>query len=167
MRALTKFCCVAMLAAGSAARADAGHEHGGASGVGAPARASEATRTVDIAMTEFGYRPPSIDVRADETVRFRISNEGRLVHEFNIGTRRMHEAHQAEMLEMLRSGGMSQTEIHTHGEKAHAHANSVLLEPGTSGEIVWRFGEDIESLEFACNVPGHYQAGMVGAFKRR
>ena len=37
----------------------------------------------------------------------------------------------------------------------------VLLEPGQSGEIIWRF-PDLATLEFACNVPGHYQSGMVG-----
>ncbi len=43
----------------------------------------------------------------------------------------------------------------------HDDPNSVLLEPGKTAEIVWTFNETT-SLEFACNVPGHYQAGMVG-----
>jgi len=37
----------------------------------------------------------------------------------------------------------------------------VLLEPGESKEVVWKFSEK-SSIEFACNVPGHYQAGMYG-----
>lgn len=43
----------------------------------------------------------------------------------------------------------------------HDDPNSVLLEPGQSGELIWRFSGDT-TLEFACNVPGHYQAGMYG-----
>lgn len=41
------------------------------------------------------------------------------------------------------------------------YPNSVLLEPGQSEEIVWRFSKK-GNIEFACNVPGHYQAGMYG-----
>ena len=43
----------------------------------------------------------------------------------------------------------------------HDDPNSVLLEPGKSGEIIWKFTKATE-LEFACNVPGHYDAGMMG-----
>ena len=43
----------------------------------------------------------------------------------------------------------------------HDDPNSVLLEPGKSGEIVWKFSK-AGTFEIACNVPGHYDAGMVG-----
>ena len=43
----------------------------------------------------------------------------------------------------------------------HKHANSVMLEPNKTGEIIWKFSKDI-SLEMACNIPGHYESGMVG-----
>ena len=43
----------------------------------------------------------------------------------------------------------------------HNDPNSALLEPGKSGEVIWKFTKAME-LEFACNVPGHYEAGMVG-----
>ena len=147
--------------------ADAGHGHGASSTIGARASPADVSRTIDVEMTEYGYHPSSISVDADETVRFVVSNRGQLIHEFNIGTPQMHEAHQAEMLDMMQSGYMSQTEIHSHGSMSHDHANSVLLEPGESAELVWRFGSGIEDLEFACNVPGHYQAGMIGAFARK
>jgi uncharacterized cupredoxin-like copper-binding protein len=45
----------------------------------------------------------------------------------------------------------------------HDDPNSVLLEPGKSAQIVWTFPSDT-ALDFACNVPGHYEAGMQGAF---
>ena len=44
---------------------------------------------------------------------------------------------------------------------AHSHSNSVMLEPQGQGEIIWKFSKDIE-LEMACNIPGHYESGMVG-----
>ncbi len=43
---------------------------------------------------------------------------------------------------------------------SHSHANSVLLEPNKSAEIIWKFNTSAE-LEAACNVPGHYEAGMI------
>ena len=50
------------------------------------------------------------------------------------------------------------------GHGMHEEPNSVLLEPGKSGEVVWTF-PDHATLEFACNVPGHYDSGMVGDIK--
>ena len=43
---------------------------------------------------------------------------------------------------------------------AHSHSNSILLEPKKSGEVIWKFNTKI-SLEAACNIPGHYESGMV------
>ena len=42
----------------------------------------------------------------------------------------------------------------------HAHSNSVLIEPNKTAEIIWKFNTEAE-LEAACNVPGHYEAGMI------
>lgn len=47
------------------------------------------------------------------------------------------------------------------GMMRHDDANSVLVEPGKSAELTWAF-DKATRLEFACNVPGHYQAGMKG-----
>ena len=43
----------------------------------------------------------------------------------------------------------------------HNDPNSLLLEPGKSGEVTWTFAK-AGKIEFACNVPGHYDAGMMG-----
>jgi uncharacterized cupredoxin-like copper-binding protein len=45
----------------------------------------------------------------------------------------------------------------------HNDPNSILLEPGKTGELIWKFSNP-SKIEFACNVPGHYEAGMVGKF---
>ena len=43
---------------------------------------------------------------------------------------------------------------------AHSHSNSVLLSPGESANLIWKFSNSVE-IEAACNVPGHYEAGMI------
>jgi len=153
------------------------HGHGSNAAIGTPGRPAQVSRTVEVSMNDSYFEPESIRVEAGETVRFVIRNEGELVHEFNIGTPEMHAAHQEEMLAMMRHGvlladridhermrkdmGGGQTMMHA---MRHDDPNSVLLEPGQSGELVWRFATGGD-LEFACNVPGHYAAGMVGAFR--
>jgi len=42
----------------------------------------------------------------------------------------------------------------------HSHSNSVLIEPNKGAEIIWKFNTEAE-LEAACNVPGHYEVGMI------
>lgn len=159
------FFLAALLAASGSAYADAGH--GPKSPIGAPAASGDATRTIDVEMTDNRYNHSAINVRDGEVVRFVIHNRGQLVHEFNIGTPKMHASHQGEMLAMMQSGKMSPLKMmHGHGGKmGHDDPNSILLNPGESKELVWRFDGQVKDLEFACNVPGHYQAGMVGRFR--
>ncbi|MDX1559439.1 MAG: plastocyanin/azurin family copper-binding protein [Marinobacter sp.] len=144
-----------------------GHGQGGA--IGEPGKASEVSRSITVAMHDNYYEPEAVTVQPGETIRFVVENKGNLVHEFNIGTPGMHEAHQDEMQMMVEHGviqggkinhEMMNMEMDGHSMK-HDHANSVLLEPGQSKEIIWTFTEQA-SIEFACNVPGHYQAGMYG-----
>ncbi|SFR45088.1 Uncharacterized copper-binding protein, cupredoxin-like subfamily [Marinobacter gudaonensis] len=147
-----------------------GHGHGAA--IGEPGNASEASRTISVEMHDNYYEPEAIEVQPGETVRFVVENKGNLVHEFNLGTPAMHEAHQDEMKMMVEHGviqggklnhDMMNMEMDGHSMK-HDDPNSVLLEPGQSKEIVWKFSEKA-NIEFACNVPGHYQAGMYGEVK--
>lgn len=144
--------------------------HGHSFDFGEPGKASEVDRTVEILMKEIYYEPEAIEVKAGETIRFKITNKGKLVHEFNLGTASMHKAHQKEMEMMVEHGVLEADKINHKMMKMdmgggktmeHDDPNSVLLEPGKSGEVVWKFTKAIE-LEFACNVPGHYEAGMMG-----
>ena len=145
-----------------------GHDHGAASGE--PGKASEASRTITVEMYDNYYEPESIIVSPGETVRFVVENKGNLVHEFNIGTPEMHEGHQEEMMMMVEHGviqggklnhDMMSMDMGNGKTMKHDDPNSVLLEPGQSKEVVWKFTEKGD-IEFACNVPGHYQAGMYG-----
>ena len=87
----------------------------------------------------------------------------------------MHAEHQKEMLEMMESGMLTATGINTDmskmdhskmggGSMKHDDPNSVLVEPGKTEELTWTFTQATE-LEFACNIPGHYESGMVGDIK--
>jgi uncharacterized cupredoxin-like copper-binding protein len=98
-----------------------------------------------------------------------VENKGKLVHEYNIATKKMHLKHQPEMMMMMQMGILLPTKLDmkkmkeaskTNHAMSHSHSNSLLLEPNNKGEIVWKFSTNAE-LEVACNVPGHYQAGMV------
>jgi len=140
---------------------------------GQPGKASEARRTVEVVMGDSYYEPESISVLKGETVRFVVRNEGATVHEFNIGTPHMHAEHQKHMQMMVDHGvikgdrldrSLMKMDMGTGHSMAHDDPNSALLEPGESAEIVWKFAAPIE-LEFACNVPGHYDAGMAGSFE--
>ncbi|MHC8340045.1 copper-resistant cuproprotein CopI [Pseudomonas sp. HLT2-19-2] len=142
---------------------------------GQPAPAALATRSVEVVMGDMSFTPKAIDIKAGETVRFVLVNKDPLLHEFNLGGAVMHARHQQEMMKMQQSGMLTPTGIadmdhgsipgmeHSsqgHGMK-HDDPNSVLVEPGKTTELTWTFSK-ATNLEFACNIPGHYQAGMVG-----
>lgn len=131
------------------------------SSVGQPGDAAEAARTVEIVLGDNFYEPTSLSVTRGETIRFVIVNQGEFIHEFNIATPQMHLDHQAEMMTMVEHGMLTATDFEAMPGHSHDYANSVLVRPGETAEIVWRFSGDAE-LEFACNVPGHYEAGMAG-----
>lgn len=136
---------------------------------GQPGDASKVTRSIEVVMLDNFYEPEKITVTEGETIRFLIVNKGEFVHEFNIGTAALHEAHQAEMMTMMEHGVLEPDKINHDMMKMdmgggrtmeHDDPNSVLLEPGKSAEIVWTFAK-ADNIEVACNVPGHYEAGMV------
>ncbi len=164
------------LALGSAIALAAGNHHGGHHGdkvaIGVPGEASEVTRTIEIKMFDNYYEPEEISVKKGETILFKVVNAGELVHEFNIGTAATHAAHQEEMMMMMEHGVLEADKINHEMMKMdmgngktmeHNDPNSALLAPAESAEIIWKFADGGE-LEFACNVPGHYDAGMMGEF---
>jgi uncharacterized cupredoxin-like copper-binding protein len=115
---------------------------------GNPARV---TRTIEIRMTDaMRFKPDRVRVRQGETVRFVHRNNGEVMHEFVLGTRKELQEH-AEL--MRRFPDME------HDEPYMAH-----VPPGERREIVWRFNR-AGDFDFACLIPGHYEAGMVGHVK--
>ena len=116
---------------------------------GHPGIAAKADRTVKItALDTMRFIPATVRVRPGETVRFVVTNEGHLVHEFILGDRREQAEHEKEM---QRTGGMVMPD----------EANGVTLQPGQTRTLIWTFGK-AGKVEYACHQPGHYGAGMVG-----
>ena len=127
-------------------------------------------RVINIKMYDNYYEPNLITIKKGETIKFIITNLGEMVHEYNIGTKEMHIKHQPEMQKLIDHEIITFDKIDKKKMKemskkdhslAHSHSNSIMLEPKTQGEIIWKFSKDIE-LEMACNIPGHYESGMVG-----
>ena len=118
---------------------------------GIAAAPAEATRTIQIRMDDkMRFTPAHINVREGETVRLRIANRGKLLHELVIGTREELQAH-AEL--MKKHPGME------HDEPYMAHVNA-----GKRGEITWTFNRPGD-FEFACLIAGHFEAGMRGTIR--
>ena len=137
--------------------------------IGEKGKLSEVNRTIEIKMYDNYYEPKEINIKKGETIKFIVFNYGELVHEFNIATKEMHIKHQPEMMKMVENQILLADKIDKKKMKemakkdhsmGHSHSNSVLLEPNQSAELIWKFSTDI-NLEVACNVPGHYQSGMV------
>lgn len=144
------------------------HAHHGkpANILGQLGKANAQTRTVTVEMTDNLYNLDKIDVKEGETIRFVVINKGEFLHEFNIGTRDSHGEHQKMMAMMVQHGMLTATKLVSMDHSAmpgmkHDDPNSVLVEPGQTKELVWNFPKG-GTLEFACNMPGHYEAGMVG-----
>lgn len=115
---------------------------------GLAGEAAQARRTIELRMgDDMRFRPDRIEVREGETVRLRVRNSGRVMHELVIGTRAELEAH-AELMKKFPNM--------EHDEPWMAHVG-----PGRSGEIVWTFNR-AGTFEFACLIAGHFQAGMRG-----
>ena len=110
--------------------------------------AKAVTRTIEIRMSDkMRFTPDLISVREGETVRLVHRNGGKQLHEFVLGTKQELDAHAALMLKFPQM---------EHDEPCMAHVRA-----GKKGEMVWTFNRAGE-FDFACLIPGHCQAGMVG-----
>ena len=138
----------------------AAHAHAGAHNpdgtAGHPGEAKNATRTVKLDLKEYSFSEPALTFKAGETVKFVVTNSGRLKHELTIGTAEEQEAHRKEMQAMSDM---------KHDENAHGMhkmpENSIHVAPGETRQLVWTFSK-AGSLAFACNYPGHADLGMEG-----
>ncbi len=150
LAALAAFTALAAAAAQAAGDHAGGHGHG-ADTIGKPGVAAKATRTVKVDMTDnMRFTPERIEVEQGETVRFLVSNSGKLKHELVLGTEKELKEHYEAMKK--------------NPEMEHADPNQVTLAPGKTGEIVWQFTRSGE-VAFGCLQPGHYDAGMKGAVR--
>ena len=142
---------------------------GSMSMIGEKGNPSEVSRIIQVKMYDNYYEPSEFNIKKNETIKFVVYNYGELVHEFNIATKKMHLKHQPEMMRMVENEILLVDRIDRKKMKemskkdhsmSHSHSNSVLLEPNQSAELIWKFSTGA-SLEAACNVPGHYDVGMI------
>ena len=138
-----------MAATASTAFAAPGHDGGHAnSPIGKAGDPKKVSRTIEVVMNDrMRFLPDKVTVKPGETIRFVVRNSGRLLHELVIGTPEELRAH-AEL--MKKHPGME------HDEPYMAHVAA-----GRRGELVWHFNRP-GTFQFACLLPGHFEAGMVG-----
>ena len=125
----------------------AGHDAGADFSWGEPADGLDADRVIEIeANDDFSFEPDPVDVGVGETVTFRVTNTGKLPHDFTRGGEATQDEHEQEMADMADG-------------PEHGEANTMAVEAGETEEMTWTF--DREGTVIAgCHVPGHYAAGM-------
>ncbi len=138
--------------AGGTHTESAGHGHS----FGEPGNAADVTRTIYVRAVDMDYRLSSAHLADGETIRFFVTNVDDVPHDFTIGPASAQAEHRAEMMAMMESGGAMADK--------HKSANAVYVEPGETKSFIWKFNETA-GLEFACHIPGHYEAGMKGHFE--
>ena len=109
----------------------------------------KATRTIAVNMADtMRFTPSQLTVKRGDTVRFVVSNSGKMMHEMVLGTQEELRKH-AEL--MKKHPGME------HEEPYMAH-----VAPGKREEIAWTFTKP-GTFMYGCLIPGHWEAGMKGA----
>ena len=111
-------------------------------------KSAETVREVVVEMTDrFRFKPSKLTVKRGETVRLVFRNGGALLHEWIIGMPEEIKKHAALM---RRFPNME-----------HDDPHNVHVPPGEQRELVWQFNRS-GTFEFACLLPGHFEAGMKG-----
>jgi uncharacterized cupredoxin-like copper-binding protein len=116
-------------------------------GIAGPRKQVRRTVIVDLD-DRMRFTPSSVEVQEGDTIRFVLRNQGKMRHEWVLGTDAGLKQH-AEL--MRRQPGMEHDELHM-----------VHLDPGQTDELVWTFNR-VGRFGFACLIPGHFEAGMAGS----
>lgn len=118
---------------------------------GEPGDPSKPFRVQEITISEKDgamlYEPAEVNVKLGEQVKFVIHNGGSLKHEFHLASVEQNANHRIEMQK--------------NPEMEHDDPNVQTVQPGKDAIMLWRFSKPGE-FEFACLIPGHYEAGMHG-----
>lgn len=133
-----------------------GHSHGHGDSHGHGHTDSDApvalvvSRSIEIRMDDtMRFAPDTVQVQAGETIRFVVHNAGNVEHELVLGSDEDIRTHAEDMKK-------GQDHAHSHAGMAAIH-----LGPGQTGELVVSFPKAL-TLQMACLIPGHYEAGMRG-----
>ena len=115
---------------------------------GLPGDSARVNRIILVTMDDtMRFAPDQMNFKVGETVRFAVSNAGKIRHEMVIGSVDELQEH----ADMMRTNPAMQ----------HVEANMISLAPGEQGDLVWQFDKP-GTFDFACLVPGHLEAGMTG-----
>lgn len=118
-----------------------------ASAVGMPAPAEQATQTIKVSLTDDMkmHFSPALNIKQGDIVRFVVSNNGQMPHEFSVGSIDEQDKHRAMMRSMP--------------NMEHSDGTTITLQAGETAELGWHFmGQSF--VELSCNIPGHAEAGM-------
>jgi uncharacterized cupredoxin-like copper-binding protein len=144
---------VLLLAATTALIPAHAHEDHVIFSAGEPGDPKKPARTIRILMiddgseTDMKFEPAVITVRRGEQIRFVLENSGTESHEFILATVAENRKH-AELMKKF-------------PDMEHDDPNGKRLAVTERRELLWRFTK-VGEFEFACLIPGHYEAGMHG-----
>lgn len=128
-----------------------GHGHGETFSAGEPGNPKKPSRTIQVTMGEFDgkmlFVPARVEVRKGEQIKFVLRNNGELEHEFVLASTADNLKH-AEAMK-------------NNPNMAHEEPNGREVDPKKTGEMLWKFTKAGE-FEYACLIPGHREAGMIG-----
>ena len=140
-----------VLASSASAWADGTHA-GGHYSFGEPGKEVEVTRTIEVSAEDNGkmaYKMDLASITQGETIKFVVTNRGAGHHEFSIGDTAAQRAH----------ANLMKKNPHMKHEN---DPTAVSLEPGETKTLIWKFNKPIQGqIVLACQMPGHYDAGML------
>ncbi|TCV27419.1 hypothetical protein FB440_102291 [Vibrio crassostreae] len=122
----------------------------GMSEVGMPATGAKPDKVVHVLLSDdmkITFKN-KVDIEPNDVVQFVVMNTGKIDHEFSIGSASEQLKHREMMKEM--------------SSHAHDSGSTVTVKPGKAKQLLWHFHGN-NKVEFACNIPGHAEAGMVKA----
>jgi uncharacterized cupredoxin-like copper-binding protein len=151
LRAHVTVAAVAFLLTTSALSVTSAHENHGTFSAGEPGDPKKPARVIKVKMFEDGkkmmFEPAQIEVRRGEQIRFVLKNDGDESHEFVLATIKENQKH-GELMKKF-------------PDMEHDDPNAKRVMTYGNGELLWKFTKRGQ-FEFACLIPGHYEAGMHG-----
>ncbi|MEY3632953.1 MAG: Plastocyanin [Pseudomonadota bacterium] len=115
-------------------------------GIAGSARAVSRTIAIDMS-DDMKFSPNRLRIQLNETIRFQVRNRGKVMHEMVIGEPKTLKEH-AELMKK-------------HPNMEHDEPYMAHVSPGKRADLIWTFNR-AGKFQFACLVPGHFEAGMIG-----
>lgn len=118
---------------------------------GTPGDPKKPFRVIEMTAKEnekgMAFDPAKIVVEQNEQVKFVIKNVGELDHEF--------------MLDSFDANKKHAIAMQKNPEMEHDDPNGKRVVSKKQADMVWKFSK-LGTFEYACLIPGHYEAGMKG-----